>query len=125
MTWLVNLRGTRFSSDDMTIAELGEVERVSGVPWSAANPFRQVAVARGFAAVALLRAGISEDQITETLEGLTLADLKGAFEYIPDEPIPDNGGGAVPLPRAAPTTRGSSSGGPRGGGHRKKSAAPA
>lgn len=85
MTWRITFAGVDMTSDDFTIGELGEVEKVSGVPWSIANPLREVKVARAFLAVALLRSGVPDREVAAHLEKVTLRKLKHAFSYEPDE----------------------------------------
>ena len=121
MAWLIRVGDGEVSSDDFTIAELGEVEAAAGEPWSVANPLRSVKIARAFLAVALLRLGRTQDQTADELEALTLRTLKGAFVYVPDdddeEPAP-----VGPTSRRGRTTRGSSPGARTTGGPPAKSA---
>jgi hypothetical protein len=118
MAWMIRFGGVELDSDDMTIEELGEVEKVSGVPWSIANPMREIAVAKGFIAVMLLRSGKSEAEVVEALKALTLRDLKAAFEYRSDEGGETPGEGEEPDPSrpSGSTSRASSRGGRGGGG---------
>jgi hypothetical protein len=84
VSWLIKFGGVELDSDDFTIEELGEVEKVSGVPWSLANPLREISVAKAFLAVVLLRTGTSERDLMKELEALTLGKIKRSFEWVDD-----------------------------------------
>jgi hypothetical protein len=116
MGWLIRWDGAEFASDDMTIEDLGEIERATGEPWSTANPLRTVKVARAFLVTALLRSGRSEQEVADTLTHATLKDLKGAFDYRPDDNTEAPPEGRAPLDHRPKTSRGSSPGGPRKAG---------
>ena len=118
MSWLITVDGVKFNSDDMTVEELGEVEKISGVPWSIANPLREVTVAKAFVAVALLR--VDGDHAADKLAGLTLRDLKDAFEWVDDEGqgVEEELDPSAPPPPS--TSRNSSASGQAGGGRRAK-----
>lgn len=129
MSWLIKFDGTEVLSDDFTVEELGEVEKVSGVPWSICNPLREAKVAMAFIAVALLHAGRDQDDIADILEKLTLGQMKNAFEFVPDnsligdadepEPAEQEGEQSSPPVSISP---GSSTGARSGGGSRPRSA---
>ena len=85
MTWIIKLDGIRLESDDFTIAELGEVEKATGEPWSTTNPLRSIKAAEAFLAVVMLRSGRPEPEVIAALESLTLRTLKSAFEWQADE----------------------------------------
>jgi hypothetical protein len=85
MPWIVTFDGVQLDADDMTVEELGEVERISGVPWSIANPLREVKVAKAYVAVALLRAGRDKSDVAGQLTALRQRDLKGVFDWRDDD----------------------------------------
>lgn len=85
MSWLIRIPGFDLDSDDMTVADLGRVEKLSGEPWSTSNPFRSVDVAKAFYAVALERSGVPRKDTDTAVAALTLRDLKGAFEWRDDD----------------------------------------
>ena len=108
MSWLIKWDGQELNSDDFTIADLGRVEKESGEPWSTANPFRDVAVARSFVGVALRRQGLGDKDVTAALDQVTLRRLKTAFEWVDDDS--EGGEQEEPDPSAPPpdpTTPGS------------------
>lgn len=85
MSWLIKWDGSEMNSDDLTIADLGRVEKEADTPWSVANPFREVAVAKAFLAVAMRRSGMPDRDVTAAVDTLTLRKLKGAFQWIDDD----------------------------------------
>lgn len=113
MAWKIRLDEVEFSSDDLTLEELEAVEETSGEPWSMLNPVRSVKSAKALLAVALMRAGVPDEEIGQRLGALTVKDIKDVFDWEEDS--------SGPLGVA--TSSGSSSG-PRGGspGARRKSA---
>jgi hypothetical protein len=113
MAWTVTLNGTVFDTDDMTLGELGEVEAATGKPWSLLNPWTNVPTARELCRLALSRQGLSGDDLSAAVDGLTARDVKSAFDFRADEPLPavDGEADAAPLD---PSSR-SSSPGARGG----------
>lgn len=116
--WLIRVDGFEMESDDFTIEELGEIERVSGDPWSVVNPLRSAKAARAFVAIALLRSGLAKDQVADRLAALNLRDLKTAFDYKPEDAATLVGDQPAPLARRRSTTRGSSRGRPAKDGSR-------
>jgi hypothetical protein len=114
MGWLVRVPGFEFDTDDMTIAELGRVEKLSETPWSIANPFREVAVAKAFYTVALERSGMEKKDVDVTIFGLTLKDLRNAFEFVAQEGEVTSAEEADPSDPPSPSTSPESSPGPRG-----------
>jgi hypothetical protein len=84
MPWKIKVPDFEMDSDDMTIAELGRVEKISGTPWSVANPYRDVGVAKAFYLLALERSGASRNKAEKIVNELTLKDFKNAFEWIKD-----------------------------------------
>ena len=116
MSWLIRWDDVEMSSDDMLIEDLENVEKSTGSPWSVANPLRDIKVARAFLAVAMLRSGKTEEQVADALGKITLATLKTAFDWKPDDEATTEG--SAPLDRPARTSRRSSPGRPLKGGSR-------
>ena len=86
MSWVIRIPGgTSVNSDDFTIEDLGEIEKATGESWAIANPLRSVAVAKGFLAAAMLRAGKSPAEVETALTLVRLKQLKNAFTYVDDE----------------------------------------
>lgn len=85
MSWKIKYDGTEFDSDDFTIAELGMIERQSQTPWSIANAFKSVDVAKAFLTVAMRRQGMLKPAIDDALEGMTLKTLKNSFEWVSED----------------------------------------
>ena len=113
MSWLIRHNGVEASSDDFLIDDLAQIEKSTGTPWSVANPWRDVKVARAFLAAAMLRAGRGEEEVATALSLLTLKQLKTVFKWVDDdEPPAGEDGQEAPLDRPSPTSRGSSSGEP-------------
>lgn len=122
MAWIITLHGRSCSSDEFTLADLEAAEKAAGQPWSLLNPLASIPVARAFAGIALRMQAV--DDVDAALEAMTAGDLKRAFRFVEDEPIPGDGqeDGEFPLDRAPGTsTRSSSPGAPEGtpGGRRK------
>jgi hypothetical protein len=88
MAWKITMNGQDFNSDDMTLGELGDVEEATGKPWSLLNPWTDVATAKAFARIALSHQGLSGDELDGAVESLTLRDVKSAFDFVEDEPMP-------------------------------------
>jgi len=122
MTWKIKWDGEEFSSDDMTIEDLGSIEKATGEPWSTANPLRTVRVAKAFLAVALLNGGRTDDQVAQVLSTVTLKTLKNVFTYEPDEDATEGSAPLAPRDRLSKTSRGSSHTGRVKGGPRPKPA---
>jgi len=125
MAWIIKWDGKELNSDDFLISDLQEIEKATGEPWSTANCYRSVKVARAFLAVALLRLGKSEMEVADALGTVTLKTLKNTFDFVPDEDDEPSPEGSVPLAprdRLAKTSRGSSHTGRVKGGHRPKPA---
>ena len=113
-SWIIRVDGIEFPSDDFLIEDVGAIEKASGTSWYIANPLVEVAVARAFLAAAMLRSGRPPEVVEKALTTLTLAQLKRAFTFVPDD---DEAGGEVeevdPSDRnPSPTTPSSSHGGP-------------
>jgi hypothetical protein len=117
MAWKITLNGESFLSDDMTLGELGDIETATGKPWSLLNPWTDVATAREFARVALSRQGIAGDELVAAVAGLTARDVKGAFDFVEDAPMPAAGGeaGAAPLDLSSRSSSRGARGGTGGG----------
>jgi hypothetical protein len=120
MAWIVKIDGNEASSDDFLLDDLSYVERVAKTPWSLANPYKDITVAKAFLRLALIRSGVSDEDADERLKTLSLGELKTAFDF-----VDDNAGGQQGKSQGPTTTTSrSSSGGARKGsaGPRKKSA---
>ena len=120
MSWLVRWDNVEMSSDDFLIEDLESVEKATGVPWSVANPLREIKVARAFLAVALLRAGKSESEVAAALGKVTLGTLKTAFDYKPDDQATEGGAPLAPRDHLAKTSPDSSRGRRPRAGHPAK-----
>ena len=108
-SWIIKVDGIEFPSDDFLIEDVGAIEKASGTSWYICNPLVSVAVARAFLAAAMLRSGRSSDVVEKALTTLTLAQLKRAFTFVPDD---EAGGEAEEVdpsdPPPSPTTPSSS-----------------
>ena len=116
MAWKVTLNGRDFNSDDMTLGELGDIEKATGKPWSLLNPWTDVATAKEFARAALSRQGLEGEELADAVAGLTAGVLKSAFSFVEDEPLPaaeGEGGGPLDLSSrsSSPGARGATGGG--------------
>lgn len=120
MTWIIKVGGQEISSDDFTLDELGQIEKLADTSWSIANPLRHAPVAKAFLRVAIAKSG-GNPQDADTL---TLREVKKVFSYRPDDEDEETEGSGEepdPLPVTSP---GSSPGGPSATtGPRKKHAA--
>lgn len=119
MAWTIRLDGNEASSDDFLLDDLAYVEKAAKTPWSIANPYKDIAVAKAFLRVSLIRSGVSEEDADGRLATLTLGELKSAFDFTED----DTGGQKGKSQGPTTSTSRSSSGGARSGsaGPRKKS----
>jgi hypothetical protein len=117
--WVIRVGDVEVLSDDFLIEDLEAVEKTSGVPWSIANPLREIKVARAFLAVAMVRQGKSDREVEAELRTLTLRTLKNTFDYRADEDEDTTEDDADPLPPSPlRTSRKSSRGRPVKGGSR-------
>lgn len=89
MTWLITWDGKQYESDDFLLDDLDAIEKATGEPWSVSNPLRHAKTAKEFLRVVLRVAGEPDDRI----DGLTLRDIKAAFDYRPDAPLGGGGDG--------------------------------
>jgi ribosomal protein S18 acetylase RimI-like enzyme len=117
--WLIHVNGETLESDDFLVSDLEAIEKATGIPWSIANPVKNISVAKAFLAVALKRQGRSDRDVATELGVLTLRSLKTTFDYKPDD-IDAEVVDPDPLPTASPpsTGRKSSRGRPISGGSR-------
>ncbi len=108
MAYLTTINGVVLDSDDMTLGELGDVEKETGVPWSTLNPWRDAGVARAFLRVALARQGLSPEAVEGRLDSLTGREMKRAFTFRADEPVTVEGeedeGEELPLDPSTPSS---------------------
>lgn len=85
MSWNVTLdyagKRASYNTDQLTLDEIEDVERVSGTAWALSNPLASIQQAKGYLVVFALRDGMTEDQIEEWFAGMTLGDIKAAFQY--------------------------------------------
>jgi hypothetical protein len=114
MAWKVTLNGKSFNTDDMTLGELGDIEKATKTPWSLLNPWNNVEVAREFARVALTHQGLEGDELDSAVDSLTGKDIKAAFDFEADEPLGQTEG-AEQLELPLDLSSRSSSRGARGG----------
>lgn len=101
MSWNVTLDGRTYSSLDLTLDEVEAMERLSGIAWPLLNPTRNVAAAKAFLAVFMLRDGDSDDTIMDKLGGRTLGELVGAIEWVDEPATPP-----LPAPRKGKRRKG-------------------
>jgi hypothetical protein len=116
VTWITRWDGVEHSSDDLTLGDLDRLEQQTGVPWSALNPLREIKVAKAFLAL------VSGQDV----EAMTLGQIKAAFDWRPDLPLPgadQDGDPDDAAPLEVPSSPASSSGasGPSAG-HRGRPA---
>lgn len=115
--WLITIDGVVTESDDFLVDDLEKIEKATKTPWSTANPYRDIGVAKAFMAVALQRQGKSDREVADYLKTVTLKTLKGVFDYRSDDDD-DGEGSADPTKKSAPTGRASRRGRPITGGSR-------
>ena len=124
MAWTVKLAdGFVFDSDDMTLDDLGRIEKDTGTPWSILNPWKDMKVAKAFLVVAMQANGAGQDEAYRAVDAMRLRDVKAMFDFRDDDekPATASGGDADPLDRSSRTSsRGARSG---SSGPRKKPAA--
>jgi hypothetical protein len=70
------------TTDDFTLDEVESMEEQTQVPWLLLDP-SNFKVARAMLIVAMLRAGIPDDQAGEQLKGWHVGDLHGVFTLLP------------------------------------------
>lgn len=94
MAWMITVDGNDpVDSDDFLLDDLAYVEKHGESPWSVANPFASIKVAKAFLRVALVRSGTSPEDADNRLQALTLGDVKAAFDFRPDTPADDDTAG--------------------------------
>lgn len=106
--WIIRVGDDEITSDDFLIEDLETIEKATDTPWSIANPLKDIKVARAFIAVAMVRQGKTDREVTAEMKTLTLRTLKKTFDYKPDDAaVVDSEEDADPLARPAKTGRGS------------------
>ncbi len=82
--WEIKPPGTdyRMTTDDFTLDEVESIEEPTQVPGMLLDP-SNFKVARAMLIVAMLRAGIPDDQAGEQLKGWHVGDLHGVFTLLP------------------------------------------
>lgn len=115
MAWVMKLpNGATASSDQFTLSDLGEIEDVTGEPWSTQNPMRSLKSAKAF-----LKAAYRANMLAEAdVDLLTLGRLKSMFDWVDDKPWPggdDGGDDAAPLDRSSSGSSPGASGASTGG----------
>lgn len=79
--WRITLDGETWTEDEVTLAELQVVERITGDSWLTLNPYRSAAHLAAFMFARLVRvAGMAEADARAKVDGLTLAEIAGAVE---------------------------------------------
>lgn len=86
MSWTVTYRGVTYSSLDLTLDEVEAMENIAGVSWARLNPTTNIAAAKAFLAVFLMRDGVADADLTKQLGEVTLRDLAGALVWVDDPP---------------------------------------
>lgn len=80
--WRVRLEGfPDVTTDDLTLDDIGVVEKVAGVPWVLINPFASVKEAKGLLTVLLMHGGIPESEALAAAGKTPLRKLAGAFVF--------------------------------------------
>ncbi|MDB5243932.1 MAG: hypothetical protein JWP57_4558, partial [Spirosoma sp.] len=68
-------------TDELTLDECDQAEKISGTPYSLLNPGFRAKDAKALYLVALLRSGASEEHAVKQLLTITLADAAKAFRW--------------------------------------------
>jgi hypothetical protein len=103
--WTVEIAGHEpTTTNDLTLAEVEIVERVSGVPWVLMNPHASMRVAIALVAVVARRAGMDEAEAVEYARGLPITALHRAFVFVPGEAPTDDDALERDPPSSAPTS---------------------
>jgi hypothetical protein len=66
---------------DFTLDDMDIIETESGVPWVLCSPFKQARVAKAYARAAYRIHGLDPDEVGT----LTQRDMRGWFDYEPDQ----------------------------------------
>ena len=121
MPWLVKFQGEELNTEDLTLDELEAVQKATAsatgdiTPWILLNPVEDMAVAKAFLALSLVKSGLEDDVARSKVGALTLREIKGAFEFIqPGADLPTQYVDGQPDPKAAPEEPTSGSSGPGG-----------
>lgn len=82
--WEIRPPGTDYvmSTDDFTLDEVESIEEQTQVPWLLLDP-SNFKVARAMLAVAMIRAGVPDEEIPERMRGWRLEDMHGVFGLLP------------------------------------------
>jgi hypothetical protein len=94
--WRVHLDGfPDVTTDELTLDDIEQVEKVCGIPWSLINPLASAKEAKGMLALLLMRAGKPEDEALRAAGKTPLRQLAAAFSYeLPDRTQPATSGPA-------------------------------
>lgn len=80
--WIVKLPDLpEVDTDDLTLDDAEKFEKASGTPWTDVNPAKRARDAAALSLVVALRAGKTETEAADYVQGLTFARLRGAFTY--------------------------------------------
>lgn len=118
--------GTWHSTEDLTFEELEAIERTTGEPWVAQNPYRSLGSYRAIVGAFAIRQGMSDDDIKTWLNGLKAKDLAAGVRIndTPEEDRPEVYENGLPKAEAEPST-GGSAGAPNGTAGPRGSSVPA
>lgn len=125
MAWITQVGDFELDSDDLTLEELDQVEKATGVAWSLLNPWRDVNVAKEFIRIAYVRSGLEPAHAEAKANTLRGRDIRSAFDFRQDEPLGDGDGeeSEVPLDQSSQSSSDGASGGSAGPRRKRGSSA--
>lgn len=107
MPFELTLDGQVYSTDDLSVAEAVELEKMLGKTWRELNPLGSAAEFEAFAAVCLRR-DHPADQAAKIAAALPLGQALNAARWVSDD-LPDTFEDGYPKAAAGPSTTTSSS----------------
>lgn len=72
--WRIVIDGQEMTEEDMTIAEAGQLERLTGNTWNTIQPGASAEITKGFLIVTLMRGGATTKDAVERVGKLTVGE---------------------------------------------------
>lgn len=101
--------GTWRHTDDLTGKEMEAIEQSTGEPWSILNPFRSLPAYRAIVGAFCYRDGMSDQDLIEWFNALTVKDLTASLRIQNEPDTPDSYQDGLPKAADEPTTGSSAS----------------
>ena len=87
MAYRITIAEGSYSTDDLTLAEVVEIERETGESWIVMNPLRSAVQARAILRRFLAR-DVDLDEATKKVDSMRVVDVAKSIEYEPGDDRP-------------------------------------